>query len=200
MNPAAMARMSVPGAAASGGAHRLVTTCPSCYHTWAHEYPRILGEPLGLEVVHATELLARRIAEGKIELGGWLLQRLKKPRENVQTWWAIGRLGAREPVYGSAHHVVPAATAEQWLEELRALDVDFDLGTVDLGEVEEECVVLPFLFSERHLQRHVERLVLRVRLVLGRANPDAQRAAGALIRDDLQCIAGIRITAAGEHS
>ena len=29
------------------GARRLVTTCPSCYHTWAHEYPQILGEPLG---------------------------------------------------------------------------------------------------------------------------------------------------------
>jgi Fe-S oxidoreductase len=50
------------------GANRLVTTCPSCYHTWAHEYPRILGEPLGLDVLHATELLADLIDEGKIEL------------------------------------------------------------------------------------------------------------------------------------
>ena len=40
------------------GARRLVTTCPSCYHPWAHEYPRILGESLGFEVLHATELLA----------------------------------------------------------------------------------------------------------------------------------------------
>jgi Fe-S oxidoreductase len=53
------------------GARRLVTTCPSCYHTWAHEYPRLLGEPLGVEVLHATELLADLIAEGRIELRGF---------------------------------------------------------------------------------------------------------------------------------
>jgi heterodisulfide reductase subunit D len=51
------------------GARRLVTTCPSCYHTWAHEYPRVLKEPLGLEVLHATELLAELLADGKFKLG-----------------------------------------------------------------------------------------------------------------------------------
>lgn len=50
------------------GAGRLVTTCPSCYHTWAHEYPHIFGEPLGFEVLHATELLADLIDEGRIQL------------------------------------------------------------------------------------------------------------------------------------
>lgn len=50
------------------GARRVVTTCPSCYHTWRHEYPRLLGEPLGFEVMHATELIADLIDEGKIEL------------------------------------------------------------------------------------------------------------------------------------
>jgi Fe-S oxidoreductase len=50
------------------GARRLVTTCPSCYHTWTHQYPHILGEPLGFEVLHATELLADLIGEGKIRL------------------------------------------------------------------------------------------------------------------------------------
>ncbi|HSR34202.1 MAG TPA: (Fe-S)-binding protein [Anaerolineae bacterium] len=53
------------------GARRLVATCPSCYHTWAHEYPRILGEPLGFEVLHATELLADLVDEGKIRLRGF---------------------------------------------------------------------------------------------------------------------------------
>jgi len=50
------------------GARRLVATCPSCYHTWAHEYPRILDEPLGFEVLHSTELLAALIQEGKLKL------------------------------------------------------------------------------------------------------------------------------------
>jgi len=51
------------------GARRLVATCPSCYHTWAHEYPRILDEPLGFEVLHSTELLADLVQEDKIRLG-----------------------------------------------------------------------------------------------------------------------------------
>jgi heterodisulfide reductase subunit D len=53
------------------GIRRLVTTCPSCYHTWAHEYPRLLGGPLPFEVLHATELLWELIDEGKIELRGF---------------------------------------------------------------------------------------------------------------------------------
>lgn len=53
------------------GARRLVATCPSCYHTWAHEYPQILDEPLGFEVYHSVELLDELIAEGKIKLHGF---------------------------------------------------------------------------------------------------------------------------------
>lgn len=53
------------------GARRLVATCPSCYHTWAHEYPHILEEPLGFEVYHSVELLDELIAEKKIELHGF---------------------------------------------------------------------------------------------------------------------------------
>jgi Fe-S oxidoreductase len=65
-----LARHNVDSVRATG-ARRLVTTCPSCYHTWAREYPHLLGEPLGLEVLHATELLAEMIAEGRIELQGF---------------------------------------------------------------------------------------------------------------------------------
>jgi hypothetical protein len=36
--------------------------------------------------------------------------------------WAIGRLGARVPLYGSAHGVVAAETMLQWLDVLLALD------------------------------------------------------------------------------
>ena len=74
------------------------------------------------DMVRLAASLERLPVERKIELGGWLLQRLRKPKENIQTWWAIGRLGAREPVYGSAHRVVPVETAEQWLQQLLAQD------------------------------------------------------------------------------
>ncbi len=74
------------------------------------------------DMVRLAASLERLPVEHKIELGGWLLQRLRKPKENLQTWWAIGRLGAREPVYGSAHQVVPIEVTEQWLEQLLAQD------------------------------------------------------------------------------
>lgn len=66
----ALARHNVEAVRAIG-ARRLVTTCPSCYHTWRHEYPRILGEPLGFKVQHATEMLAELIGEGTIRLNGF---------------------------------------------------------------------------------------------------------------------------------
>jgi Fe-S oxidoreductase len=66
----ALARHNVEAVKALG-VRRLVTTCPSCYHTWAHEYPSTLGEPLPFAVLHAAELLSELIDEGKIELRGF---------------------------------------------------------------------------------------------------------------------------------
>jgi len=57
------------GAVRKMGAKRLVTACPSCFHTWKVDYPRIIGEPLGFEVRHSTELLADLISDGKVRLG-----------------------------------------------------------------------------------------------------------------------------------
>ena len=53
----------------------LVTTCPSCYHTWNHIYPQYASDGLGFEVLHASELLARLIREGRIKLNelDWLV-------------------------------------------------------------------------------------------------------------------------------
>lgn len=52
------------------GAKTLVSTCASCFHTWKHIYPEILPNfPKDLEVLHATEYLARLIENGSIELG-----------------------------------------------------------------------------------------------------------------------------------
>jgi heterodisulfide reductase subunit D len=51
------------------GASRVVFACPSCYHMWKFVYPEALGEEIGLEVLHATELLEKMIAQGAIELG-----------------------------------------------------------------------------------------------------------------------------------
>lgn len=51
------------------GAKRVVMTCPSCYHMWQHLYAEELGEPLGLQVLTASELLRELLAEGRLTLG-----------------------------------------------------------------------------------------------------------------------------------
>lgn len=66
----ALARHNVDAVRALG-ARRLVATCPSCYHTWHRDYPRVLGEPLGFEVLHASELLADLIDAGEIKPKGY---------------------------------------------------------------------------------------------------------------------------------
>jgi len=48
------------------GIPRMVTTCPSCYHMWHHTVSEVLGEPLGFEVVHATEVLRDLVVEGQL--------------------------------------------------------------------------------------------------------------------------------------
>lgn len=66
-------------------------------------------------------------SSSKIELGTMLLNLL--PKRKVETtrpgiFWALGRLGARQPVYGPLNTVVPAETAVVWLKRL----IDFDSG------------------------------------------------------------------------
>ena len=51
------------------GASRVTFACPSCYHMWKHVYPDVLEEEVGLEVLHATELMVELIAQGAIKLG-----------------------------------------------------------------------------------------------------------------------------------
>jgi len=74
------------------------------------------------DMVRVAGSLEHIPAERKIETAEWLLARLGKPSENSQGWWAVGRIGARRPFYGSAHNVVPAEVATQWVEAILALD------------------------------------------------------------------------------
>jgi len=44
---------------------KIITNCPHCYNTFKNDYPQFGGN---YEVIHATELVARLIAQGKIRL------------------------------------------------------------------------------------------------------------------------------------
>lgn len=58
----------------------------------------------------------------KLDFGEWLLERLQAGTEKPHGWWALGRVGARVPLYGSSHNVVPAEVAAGWIAALLALD------------------------------------------------------------------------------
>lgn len=74
--------------------------------------PQAMGEML--EMASSLEKLP---VERRTALGTWILERTWTDRD-PRLWAAIGRLGARVPAYASVHHVIPARTAERWLEQL----------------------------------------------------------------------------------
>ena len=62
----------------------------------------------------------------KLEIGAWLLARLKKsaaappraghePASDSLQLWALGCIGARQPFHGHSHDVVPAEAAAAWV-------------------------------------------------------------------------------------
>src|SRR5690606_37979745 len=56
------------------------------------------------------------------EMGQWMLQRLQRADESVQTWWAIGRLAARQSLAANAHLVMPPSAAQEFLQATLAQD------------------------------------------------------------------------------
>jgi molecular chaperone DnaK (HSP70) len=58
----------------------------------------------------------------KVEIGDWLLEQLQAQPDQRLMLWALGRVGARVPVHGSAHEVAPVEAASAWLEWLLTLD------------------------------------------------------------------------------
>ncbi|MBK8588053.1 MAG: hsp70 family protein [Sandaracinaceae bacterium] len=82
--------------------------------------PRMLAVD---DMIRLAGSLERVGAERKAQVGGWLVTRLMEHDENPQAWWAVGRLGARVPLYGSAHDVVPPHVVHEWLE--RCLSVEW---------------------------------------------------------------------------
>jgi len=82
----------------STGAKILVSTCASCYHTWKHLYPEMLQDfPDDLEVLHATEYMARLIESGQLKLG---------PLERVVTYHDPCDLGKRSGVFDEPRYVL----------------------------------------------------------------------------------------------
>lgn len=74
--------------------------------------PEDAGEALMMLAAFERVSPARRAL-----LGEWIVERTWTS-DDARLWTAIGRVGARVPVYASVHHVVPVRSAEAWLERL----------------------------------------------------------------------------------
>ncbi len=72
------------------------------------------------ELVLMLAALERVPVVRRTRLGDWISERTWTDTD-PRLWTAIGRVGARVPVYASVHHVVPPKNAEAWLERLLRL-------------------------------------------------------------------------------
>jgi molecular chaperone DnaK (HSP70) len=85
------------------------------------------AKPSAQEVAEMWRVVAsleRLLPAAKTKLGEALLDRMERGCELEVGFWALGRLGARLPLYGPADTVVPPATAERWIERVLALPWD----------------------------------------------------------------------------
>lgn len=85
-----------------------------------HAHPAIAGSHD--DMIRLSAALERLPIDKKINIGQALLARLRKPNEKTIGWWALGRLGARQLLYGSAHQTVPPDVASKWLAVVLAQD------------------------------------------------------------------------------
>ena len=74
------------------------------------------------EIWRAVAACERLDVRKKTELGDTLLELLAKKRSE-HALWALGRIGARMPLYGSIDNTVPPVIVDKWLQKLQALQV-----------------------------------------------------------------------------
>jgi molecular chaperone DnaK (HSP70) len=83
----------------------------------ASKTPKSFRNDAAWEMLELAASLERVPAARRGELGSWILERTWTERD-PRLWAALGRVGARLPIYGSAHHVVSARTVEKWMDHL----------------------------------------------------------------------------------
>jgi hypothetical protein len=66
--------------------------------------------------------MERLVPSAKARLGDVLAERIERGKEQPLALWALGRFGARQPLYGPADTVIPAEVAALWIERMLALE------------------------------------------------------------------------------
>ena len=95
----------------------IITTCPHCYNTIKHEYPRYGGD---FKVIHYTELIADLISRGKLKLINELNSKL--------TYHDPCYLGRYNSVYSEPRRILQAIPKAKLEEMERSRDTGFCCG------------------------------------------------------------------------
>jgi Fe-S oxidoreductase len=89
------------------GAKILITSCPSCYHTWKHIYGEISSEKIDFEIMHVSQYILKLIEKGKIKL---------KKLEKKVAYHDPCDLGRNSEVYDEPREVIESIPGIEFIE------------------------------------------------------------------------------------